>query len=77
MTLLRRSATDLTRALALKDLRACDLMEATLDRIDAVNPIVNAIVGQRPKDALMAEAKAADAVDPVGPLHGLPFAIKD
>ncbi len=77
MTLTHRSATDLTRQLASGQVRATDLMEATLDRINMVNSSVNAIVGQRPRDVLMAEARAADARDPVGPLHGLPIAIKD
>lgn len=77
MTLTRRSATDLTRQLASRQLRATELMEATLDRIDAVNPAVNAVVGLRPRDELMEEARQADNSDPAGPLHGLPIAVKD
>ncbi len=60
-------------------LSAVELMAATLDRIEAVNPDLVAIVALRDRDALMAEAAAADRV-PVGqrgPLHGLPIAIKD
>src|SRR5690606_15254446 len=50
-------------------------------RIDAVNPQVNALVSLRPRDALLAEAAAADA-DLVagrdrGWLHGMPQAPKD
>ena len=58
---------------------ATDLMAATLDRIGRVNPALNAIVALRDGAALMAEARAADAV-PVaarGALHGLPMAVKD
>lgn len=77
MTDIRQSACDLTCQLQSKQLRATDLMDATLDRIDAVNPSLNAIVGQRPRDVLMDAARAADAIDAVGPLHGLPIAIKD
>lgn len=58
-------------------LSAAALMDVTLDRIDAVNPHVNAIVGLRDRDTLMAEAHAADTSIPKGPLHGLPIAVKD
>ncbi|MEO0864182.1 MAG: amidase family protein, partial [Pseudomonadota bacterium] len=52
-------------------------MRATLDRIAAVNGTVNAIVSLRDPDALMAEARAADAAPRTGWLHGMPIAIKD
>ncbi|MFZ5709204.1 MAG: amidase [Pseudomonadota bacterium] len=53
------------------------LMEAVLDRIGAVNGAVNAVVSLRPRDALMAEAAAADATPRKGWLHGIPVAVKD
>lgn len=59
------------------ELSAEALMEATLQRIEQVNPSVNAIVSLRAPDALMAEAKTADSTPSKGPLHGLPIAIKD
>ena len=53
-------------------------MASCLDRIDALNPAINAIVSLLPREALMAQARAADAATgPLGPLHGFPFAIKD
>ena len=52
-------------------------MTSFLDRIDQVNPEVNAIVSLRDRDELMAEAAAADETEPAGPFHGLPFAVKD
>ena len=58
-------------------LSAAELMDRTLARIDAVNPKVNAIVNLRDRDALMAEARAADAGDRSGALSGLPIAVKD
>ena len=66
----------------LSDLRSgrvsvADLMQATLDRIGAVNGRVNAIVALRDADDLMAEARAADDGPVRGPLHGLPIAVKD
>lgn len=51
---------------------------AYLDRIDAVNPRLNAVVQLR-REAALAEARQADGV-PLqrrGPLHGVPVTIKD
>jgi len=57
------------------------VMEACLDRIDRLNPLVNAIVSARQRETLLNEARAADAELAVGhlrgPLHGLPWAVKD
>lgn len=58
-------------------LSASELMERTLDRIDRVNPTVNAIVSLRDREALMDEARAADQASQKGALHGLPIAVKD
>jgi len=66
-----------SEALAEGSLTAEALMEATLARIEAVNRQVNAIVSLRSADALMAEARAADAAPRSGWLHGIPMAIKD
>lgn len=63
-----------------REISARELLDAHLDRIDAVNPSVNAVVTLDPAGA-RAAADAADAAlaagDPVGPLHGLPVAHKD
>jgi len=77
MTLTRQSAAQILSDLAAKRLSATELMEATLARIAEVNPAVNAIVALRDEQALMAEARAADAGPRRGPLHGLPVAVKD
>ncbi len=71
------SASDLARALARGEVSAVGIMAAHLDRIEAVNPALNALVALRPRAALMAEAAAADAAPRRGWLHGLPFAVKD
>jgi len=47
----------LVAALRDKRLSAVELMAGTLDRIDAVNGTVNAIVGLRDRETLMAEAR--------------------
>lgn len=71
------TATEQARRIADGTLSAEDLMQATLERIAAVNGKVNAIVSMRDADALLAEAAQADEVAPAGPLHGLPLAVKD
>jgi amidase len=73
----QRSAIETLAALRAGRLSAEALMGETLERIAEVNPKVNAIVSLRDAEALMAEARAADRSEPVGPLHGLPMAIKD
>ena len=73
-------ARDLVRWLVERELSAEELMTRFLDRIEAVNPTVNAIVTLVPEAAIEG-ARAADAAlargEPPGPLHGLPIACKD
>jgi amidase len=74
-------ARELAALLAARELSAVEVMRAFLEQIERVNPKVNAIVTLRPGDELLADAAAADrklaAGEAVGPLHGLPIAIKD
>jgi amidase len=70
-------ATSLSALIGQGALAPSDLMGATLARIAAVNPQVNAIVSLRDGDALMAEARACDTAPRKGWLHGIPMAIKD
>jgi amidase len=76
-----RPARELAAQLESRELSAVELMRAFLERIERVNPRVNAIVTLRPAEELLAEAEAADrrlgAGETVGPLQGLPIAIKD
>jgi amidase len=71
------SAIDLTQRIARRDISCAEVMAAFLDRIDAINPTVNAIVSRVERPALLAQASAYDGGEPKGPLHGLPFAVKD
>ena len=72
-------------AIAARELSCRELMQATLARIDALNPTHNAIVSLRDGDALLAEADSRDRAlfadpAPQSPrpfLFGLPQAIKD
>jgi len=77
MDILELGALELSSALERRDVSAREVMQATLDRIAAVNGTVNAIVSLRDSDQLLAEAGAADAAPRGGWMHGLPIAIKD
>ena len=73
----RLTATTALRRMADKRLKARDLVEACLDRIEAREGEVHAWEALDPDGA----RKRADQLDkrsrPVGPLHGLPLAVKD
>ncbi len=75
-----KPATELARLIREKTLSPVELMAATLRRIEAVNPVLNCFCFTYPEEALDA-ARAAEAAvmadAPLGPLHGLPIAIKD
>src|SRR6266849_2506907 len=74
-------ATHLAAMIREKTLSACEVMEAHLRQIERVNPKVNAIVTLVDEDQLMAQAREADEFivrgKSLGPLHGLPVAVKD
>jgi len=74
-------ARDLLERLRRRELSAREVMAAHLARIERINPRLNAIVALLDGDAALALAAKADARlmrgEPVGPLHGLPFAFKD
>ena len=64
-----------------REVSCCDVMQAFLARIDAVNPAHNAIVSLRDGDELLREADTFDTTlaqrGSLGWMHGLPQAIKD
>jgi len=75
-----RSATDLSAMLRAKEVSAREVVTAHLERIEAVNPAVNAIVTHTPELALEQADRADQAAAHgrlLGPLHGLPVAHKD
>lgn len=73
----RLGARDLSGRIARRELSPVEVMRETLARIEAVNGPVNAIVSLRDREALMGEARLAEAMPPHGWLHGVPVAIKD
>ena len=78
--LIYASATTLAQVIRNKVLSSVELVTAYIQRIETVNPQINAVVQLTPNTAI-AQAKAADAAlaqgDPYGPLHGVPFTVKD
>ena len=78
--LLVLSTVELRRRIGTKEISPVELLEASIGRIEALNPAVNAITatdftGAR-KLALLAERDARKG-ERLGPLHGLPTGIKD
>ncbi len=75
----RSSAGELAQAIVRRQLSSREVVQAHLDRIEAVNPKLNAVVLVLTRDALAA-ADAADKATvsgvPLGPLHGVPITVK-
>ena len=74
------SATELGIGLRAKKWTATEITQAHLDRIEQINPRVNAIVTHTPEIALVQAAKTDRDIrdgNPVGLLAGIPIAYKD
>lgn len=77
--LIYSDATKLAELIRTKQVSPVEVLQAHLDRIESVNPKINAIVTIA-KDGLEAAKKAEAAVlagEQLGPLHGVPFTVKD
>ena len=76
----RCSASELARRIAAREASSREVVEAHLARIAQVEPALNAITRVLADDA-RAAADAADAAlargDATGPLHGVPFTVKE
>jgi amidase len=74
-------ACALSRAIADRELSCLEVMQAYLDRIETVNPAVNAIVAIEPRERLSAQAREHDDMlargERKGWMHGFPLAVKD
>ncbi|SDS70353.1 amidase [Brevibacterium siliguriense] len=74
------STRELAGRIAAKEVSAREALQAHLDRIDEVNPVLNAVV-TRDDEAAFARAEAADAAtargESFGALHGVPMTHKD
>ena len=74
-------ASELIRLYRTRKTSPLEVMQAVLDRIDAVNPAVNAYVTVARESALAEARRATQALRrrgaPLRPLHGVPVSIKD
>lgn len=72
-------ATELAGLIRAKTLSPVELLNACLDRIDAINPKLNAVVTL--VDNALDRARLAESAvmrgESLGPLHGVPFTVKD
>jgi amidase len=76
----RLGATELAVAIRNRSVSVREVVQAHLDRIDAVNRRVNAVAPVAAERALAAAAAADRAIssdEPAGPLHGVPITVKE
>jgi aspartyl-tRNA(Asn)/glutamyl-tRNA(Gln) amidotransferase subunit A len=77
--LVHRDATELAELIRTREVSSVEVVRAHLDRIEATDPRVNAVVTLA--GGALEAARAADAAlaagEEVGPLHGVPFTAKD
>jgi len=79
-TLWQRSAAELLSGYARREFSAVEVLDSVLDRLEAVNPRINAVVSLDRKGARSA-AEASErrwlARTALGPLDGVPLTVKD
>lgn len=75
-----KPAHELAALIRSKEVRVADVAESLMAHVNSVNPAINAIV-TFDEEAVRAEAAALDAKqdagEELGPLHGVPYTIKD
>lgn len=76
-----RPATELAAMIRRKKVSPVEVVDAVLDRVEKLNPRLNAYVlvtaDQARKDARAAERALGRRGARLGPLHGVPFSVKD
>ena len=73
-------ALDLAERIAAGEISSREVIGAHLARIEAVNPAVNAVTVALADEAMAAAATADQAIaagHSLGPLHGVPFTVKE
>ena len=76
----KMTALQLRRAIRTKKISPVEVVNAVLERIERLNPKINAYCTLVPEQALREAKKAENKVvkgEPLGPLHGIPVSIKD
>ena len=74
------SALGIVRRIERRELSPVDVIGATLARLEALNPRLNAVCTPTAERAMDAAREAESALargEPLGPLHGVPVTIKD
>ena len=78
--ILNLTIKDLSKLISTREISPVDLIEATLERIARLNPVLNAFITILEKSARK-DAKNADSLIKEGkyrgPLHGIPVSLKD
>lgn len=78
--LTRASVTTIASEIARRTVSAVEVLDAHVARIERVNPNINAIVRfdfDRARRAALEADAALGRGEPIGPLHGVPFTLKD
>jgi amidase len=80
MELIYESASDLAEAIRAKKVSSEEIVRACIDRIEGVNAKLNAVV-RLPAEVALQQARHRDSAlargEIQGPLHGVPFTLKD
>ena len=79
-TLPELSAVELRRLIGAREISPVELLEACIERIQRLNPLVNAVTAtcfDRARDEARAAERAVLRGEPLGLLHGLPLGVKD
>ena len=80
MRIVETDALTLARQIRTKELSPVAVVDAVLERIEALQPTVNAFITVTADEARDAARRAEAAVmagERLGPLHGVPFSVKD
>jgi amidase len=78
--LVSRNAVELRRMIGAKEISPVELLDACIERIEAINPGVNAITAtcyDAAREAATAAERKVLAGEALGLLHGLPLGVKD
>ena len=73
------TATELSKLIRSKKVSAVEVTRSVLERLDAVNPAINAVVTQMPEEAISVAQSVDKKIgngEAVGSLAGIPVTIK-
>src|SRR3569833_1228654 len=78
--LTRLTSSEASELLASRTVSAVELTQACLDRIEKLNPVLNAFITVTGEQALAVARQRDEEIrrgKKLGPLHGIPIAVKD